>query len=148
MHRFKKSPDRWWQKPLVIHNGRSLPAELAVLDIEKGAREEGVWLNSRGTKTGVIDLVHSHENGNSTYRTKRVGLPDFVTVLLEKIYADSRLKKGCPDLVFWMPDTEAVRFVEVKCPHWDAPTPEQDEFMTFCKVLNSSATIVEWEFQS
>jgi VRR-NUC domain len=132
----------------VIHNSRTLPAELAVLGIERSAKEEGVWLNSRGTKTGVVDLLRSTEHGVSKYRTKRTELPDFIVSLLERIYGDTKLQKGCPDLVIWNPDTKAIRFVEVKCPHWDSLSPEQDEFMNFCSGVGASTKIVEWEFKN
>ena len=148
MHRFNKSTDRWWQKPLVLIKGRSLPAELAVLNIELRTYEDGVWLNSRGTKTGVVDLLCSDERGEKTFRTKRVSLPPFIVEYLERIYKDTKLKKGYPDLVIWNWETEQIRFVEVKCPRLDKPSPEQEEFMKFCATVGASVQIAEWEFES
>lgn len=66
--RVKSAGSKWWQKPLVLHQGRQLPAELIILQDELGAGEHGVWLNSRGLKSGVAELITSGEKGLKTRR--------------------------------------------------------------------------------
>jgi hypothetical protein len=51
---FDRSDVRWWQKPLVRVGDRDLPAELVILQRELRPGEAGAWLNSRGTKSGVV----------------------------------------------------------------------------------------------
>jgi len=53
----KRSGKTWWQKPLAEVEGQYLPAELVVLEHAVRAGEEGAWLNSRGTKTAVVNLA-------------------------------------------------------------------------------------------
>ena len=72
MLRFQPSNERWWQKPLALLGGKPLPAELVVLQAELQPGENGAWLNSRGTRSGVVDLVQI-EPGK--YKTTRVDLP-------------------------------------------------------------------------
>jgi len=92
----------------------------------------------------VTDLVPSRSN--KKYQTVRVPLPEYVTSMLSSIYAAANLKKGCPDLVLWNTKRKTVRFVEVKCPHWDSPTSEQNVFLKAAKSLGANGKIVEWEF--
>jgi hypothetical protein len=139
---FKKSKTTWWQKPLVIINGRSLPAELAVLSINLKKDEQGVWINSRSSKSGAIDLER-HETG---FKTKRIEIPLFVTSTIERIYKTTANRKGCPDLVIWNAQTKNIRFVEVKCPHWDRVREGQKEFIQEAKNIGKETKIIEWEF--
>ena len=67
---------------------------------------------------------------------------------LAGIYEASGLRKGCADLVIWDVDTRAVRLVEVKCPHWDRPSVEQEKFLETARGMGIPASIVEWEFAS
>jgi hypothetical protein len=63
--RFKSAGSKWWQKPLALYQGKQLPAELIILQGELGAGEHGVWLNSRGLKSGVEDLIPVLINSDS-----------------------------------------------------------------------------------
>jgi hypothetical protein len=135
---------KWWNKPLVRFGGRLIPAELAILSRELHPGEKGVWLNSRGTNSGVADLVSSKKG---KYITKRVPLPAFVSALLTRIYSQANVKRGCPDLVIWNSETKRIRLVEVKCPHWDRPSQEQKQFLQAAESSGILAKIVEWEFQ-
>jgi len=143
MLQLTQSDKKWWQKPLAEENGKYLPAELVVLKrvIRKG--EDGAWLNSRGTKTAVIDLVQD-EKGN--FRTVRISLPAYVHECLEQLYAHPEVAKGVFDLVIWRDSDQAIRFVEVKCPHWDRLTPEQKRFSELANDRHIETGIAEWEF--
>lgn len=143
MFKFQKSTERWWQKPLVVVGGRILPAELAVLAELTQAGESGVWMNSRGTKSGVVDVRRSPEG---KFKTLRSPLPAFVGRLLQSIYEAAGLRKGAPDLVIWSNDTKKIRFVEVKCPHWDKPSKEQLRFLIEADRRGIPTLIAEWEF--
>jgi hypothetical protein len=136
----------WWQKPLVRVDGRILPAELAVLAIELDPLERGVWMNSRGTRSGVVDLVPVTAGGGSAYATRRAPLPSFVARALASIYRRARLVKGCPDLVIWHLERNTFRLVEVKRAHWDAVTTEQERFMRAAARDEVRTSVVEWEF--
>jgi len=128
----------------VLVGGRRLPAELVILELELKDGEEGVWMNSRKPESGVVDLEHL---GEAKFKTSRVPVPGFVSDLLRKVYAAAKLHKGCPDLVIWNTAEQTIRLVEVKCPHWDRPTSEQEVFMETAQVRGISASIVEWEFE-
>ena len=110
-----RSNERWWQKPLGELSGKILPVELLVLRVELGESEDGVWLNSRGAKSGVIDLVRKVDG---KFKTVRRSLPNFVSDALTSIYKVMKNKKGATDLAIWHESSLQVRFVEVKCPHW------------------------------
>lgn len=142
--RFKSAGSKWWQKPLALHQGRQLPAELIILQGELGAGEHGAWLNSRGLKSGVADLITSGQKGLKTYR---VPLPAFVSTILKHLYEKANVKKGCPDLVIWNITTKSMRLVEVKCHDWDRPAPEQLLFIQAADSIGIGAKIVEWEFE-
>lgn len=129
------------------HRGRATTAELAILDTELEAGEQGVWLNSRGTKTGVVELVPRPTDDPDSYQTRRVQLPAFVSRALETLYSDPDLNKGCPDLVIWRDEPPGIRLVEVKCPHWDKSSPEQEKFMSAAAAAGIQAKLVEWEFE-
>jgi hypothetical protein len=144
MLRLQRSGITWWQKPLTLVAGRALPAELAVLAAELGPDEAGVWLNSRGTRTGVVDLL---EIVPGKFKTKRAPLPRFVSTMLSALYASTGLTKGAPDLVIWSLSTQSMRLVEVKCPHWDKPSPEQLKFLAAAAESGLETSIAEWEFQ-
>ena len=146
MLHFQPANVKWWRKPLVRVGGRVLPAELAVLAKELGARERGAWMNSRGTTSGVVDLVPAPAVREAGYTTRRERLPGFVARALASIYRRACLAKGCPDLVIWNIDRNTLRLVEVKCPHWDAPTTEQERFMRAAARAGVRTRIVEWEF--
>jgi hypothetical protein len=139
---FRDSGKRWWQKPLVVVQGTVVPAELAVLRSELDQGEEGLWLNSRGLTTGVTDLVVDTRM-RTGYRTVRVTLPSEVSDILRHLYQSSGLVKGCPDLVIWK--GLKVRLVEVKCPHWDKPSAEQQQFLAVATAAGLPSKIVEWE---
>src|SRR5271167_3196603 len=143
MLRFESAGHKWWNKPLVSFRDRPVPAELAVLSIELGAGESGAWMNSRGTDSGVVDIATE----NDTYVTQRVALPAFVSAALKHIYRTAQIARGCPDIVIWNSDTKRVRLVEVKCPHWDKPSKEQEMFLQAAESAGISAKIVEWEFR-
>ena len=147
MLRFQLGTDRWWNKPLADLGGRVLPAELAVLAAEVGPHERGTWINSRGTKSGVIDLIRDTDSaGKPSYKTRRAALPAFVSAALAAVYEKSGLSKGCPDLVIWEEAGQHLRLVEVKCPHWDRPSVEQVEFMRVAATMGIPTSIAEWEF--
>ena len=48
--------------------------------------------------------------------------------------------------MIWNADTKRIRLVEVKCPHWDKPSKEQEMFLQVAESTGVSAKIVEWEF--
>ena len=145
MLRFERSGYRWWQKPLVRLGSRVLTAELAVLEAELQPGEAGAWLNGRGTRSGVIDLIQV-EPGK--FKTKRADLPGNVSALLASLYQSTGLSKGAPDLIIWSDKVATVRFVEVKCPHWDKPSSEQLKFLEAASERGIPSSIAEWEFIS
>ena len=146
MYRFNKAQERWWNKPLAIVGNRFLPAELAILEKEITEGEKGVWMNSRGIKSGVEDVIKLYHIDKYKLKTIRINLPDFVSKTLFGIYESTGLSKGCPDLIIWNEITKNIRFIEVKCPHWDKPSKEQDVFLQEIKKIGLPAVIVEWEF--
>jgi hypothetical protein len=105
-----------------------------------------VWLNSRGRTNGAIDLVPRSTRFGASFETRRVSLPPFVTSALERLYAQARVARGCPDLVIWRAVPQSIRLVEVKCPHWDATSAEQECFLSAAAALDIPAKVVEWEF--
>jgi hypothetical protein len=141
---FHKSSKKWWQKPLVSYNRRNLPAELAVLCTELKESENGVWINSRSSKSGVINLAKVE----SGFKPRRIEIPLFVAKRIENIYKSTRKRMGCPDLVIWNPRTKNIRFVEVKCPHWDRVREGQKEFILNAKSMGIETKIIEWEFNN
>lgn len=141
--RLNAARKQWWRKPLVQLGRRALPAELVVLAAELRRAESGAWLNSRSLASGVVDLVPDKSTA-SGFRTRRIALPAIVASTLRQIYRASRLRKGCPDLVIWSAKT--VRLVEVKRPHWDKPSPEQERFIRFAAKAGVPTHVVEWEF--
>lgn len=145
VRKYRKSSEFWWQKPLVDCGGQPQPAEIVVLREELEPGEAGVWMNSRGVTTGVAELLRD-QSGN--YATRRVPLPAFVSGLLRSLYDGSGLTCGAPDLIIWNVGTRAVRFAEIKCPHWDAPSTEQLDFHRYIERRGLEVTIVEWEFDS
>ena len=146
MLRFERAPERWWNKPLVSISGRILTAELAVLEAELGPGESGAWMNSRGTTTGAVDLIVS--GTRPAFKTRRIGLPDFVSSVLRDIYKQANLKWGCADLVIWNAASREMRLVEVKCPHWDKLSREQRIFLQVAEEMGIESSVVEWEFVS
>lgn len=144
--RFESAKQKWWNKPLIIFKGRVLPAELAILSLELGPGESGAWMNSRGIVSGVVDLQSSSGISKSALSTKRASLPGFVSEMLFQIFETANLKRGCPDLVIWDEQARRVRFVEVKCPHWDKPTREQEMFFKAAGDAGIDSKIIEWEF--
>lgn len=145
--RFAKADAHWWRKPLVMHGGRATTAELAILDMELGAGEQGVWLNSSGAKSGVVDLVADRTSEADSLGTRRVQLPTFVSRLLEKLYIGANSTKGCPDLVIWCTDPPDIRLVEVKNPGWDKLSREQEQFISIAAAAGIHTKLVEWEFE-
>lgn len=146
MHRFVRAHRFWWRKPLVLASGQAIPAELAVLAEEVRTNQCGVWLNSRGRVSGVVDLVPFLGSKGPTYRTRRSPLPLFVAAELEDIDRRAKLAKGCPDLVVLRSDRETFRLVEVKCPHWDKLSAEQERFIGVARRRGISTHVAEWEF--
>ncbi len=140
---FERSDVRWWQKPLVRLGSRSMPAELVVLEQELRSSEAGAWLNSRGTTSGVVDLIADR---SGKLKTRRVPLPQFVADRIRASYEKAQIAKGAPDLVIWSDGAGSVRFVEVKCRDRDRPTPEQLLFHKALRELGSHCAIVEWRF--
>jgi VRR-NUC domain-containing protein len=143
MHIFRNAHKKWWQKPLIETGRGVLPAELAILKLELGEAEDGVWINSRGTKTGVYDLEYI----DGKFQTIRKELPELVTRFLVDTYKSKALAKGCPDLVIWDIESESFRFVEVKCPRWDRLGKEQIAFIAHAKEKGIGTTIAEWIFE-
>jgi VRR-NUC domain len=133
----------WWNKPLALHHGLALPAELVILDREVRFPEQGAWLNSRGTKSGVIGL---RPDAGGRLRTVRIELPKFVSEALAALYCLAGVTKGCPDLVIWDLQGETIRLVEVKCRDWDAPSAEQAQFLATAGERGIAAAVVEWRF--
>jgi hypothetical protein len=131
-----------------MQDGKATIAELAILDRELEPGEQGVWLNSRGTVTGVVELVHSSTGSGDAYRTRRVLLPAFVSRTLKQLYIDAELTKGCPDLIIWRDMPQGMRLVEVKCPRWDKPSREQEKFMSVAAAAGIRTKVVEWEFEA
>lgn len=140
MIKFEPANRKWWNKPLVKFEGKVMPAELAVLKTVLKSNEEGAWLNSRGTKTGVVGFSLNPP------RTVRSHLPKPVSTTLAKLYAATGLSKGCPDLLIWNKDGKSLRFVEVKNPHWDRPSEEQKTFLRIAQQKGFRTYILEWEF--
>jgi hypothetical protein len=130
-----------------MHDGKATTAELAILDIELEPGEQGVWLNSRATATGAVELVLRPKDNDGAFRTRRMPLPTFVSRMLEQLYVDADLTRGCPDLVIWRDMPQGMRLVEVKCPRWDKPSREQEKFMSVAAAGGIQTKIVEWEFE-
>jgi hypothetical protein len=103
-------------------------------------------MNSRGTTSGVVDLIPTTAVEGSGYVTTRELLPGFVAEALTGIYRRTRLAKGCPDLVIWHLDRDTFRLVEVKRRHFDAPTTGQEHFMRSAASAGVRTSVVEWEF--
>lgn len=141
--KFRPAGEKWWNKPLVSHNRRHMPAELAILSLETGPTEAGAWMNSRGTASGVVELVFQSATARTT---RRVSLPPFVSEVLKRLLSSAGLKRGCPDLVIWDEGTKAVRFVEVKWRLRDRPTDEQGLFFETARRKGFVSKVVEWEF--
>lgn len=120
-----------------------LPAELAVLKAELKSGEEGAWLNSRGATSGTAELIR---DAAGKFKARRIELPSFVSSRVRAIYTSAGLSKGAADLVIWNRTSQAVRFVEVKCPHWDKPSMEQLEFLRVAAASDCPVSIAEWEF--
>jgi hypothetical protein len=135
---------KWWQKPLARADGRVLPAELIVLRSQLKPDESGAWLNSRGVTSGAVDLILDPAG---RLRTVRVRLPDFVSEKLRDVYRLAGLKKGAPDLIVWNEKLQYVWFIEVKCPVWDKPSPEQRRFHEMARELGSECEVAEWSFR-
>jgi hypothetical protein len=125
VHRFESARAKWWGKPLVKFRGQVMPAELAVLALEQQSGERGAWLNSRSTKSGVVGLKASVSSVGVKYTTQRESLPSFVVSQLAALHQEAGQANGRPDLVLWRSDLNGLRFVEVKCPHWDHVSPNQ-----------------------
>jgi hypothetical protein len=83
------------------------------------------------------------ESSKPFARLYRISYPNFS----ERRIDLHLLAKGCPDLVIWNASLEQFRFVEVKCPLWDRPSNEQNEFMAYARSRGVSAEIVEWVFE-
>lgn len=148
MRRLIKANASWWRKPLVRFGQKVLTAELAVLASELVEEEQGVWLNSRSRTSGVVDLVPGLPGQQgSLFKTRRASLPSFVTSALNTLYSKANVAKGCPDLVIWHAESQLVRLVEVKCPHWDRVSADQDRFMAAAIAMGVPVKIVEWEFE-
>lgn len=145
MIRLRKSAERWWQKPLAEVGGRPIPAELALLSLELRPGESGAWLNSRGTRTGVVDIMRTV---GGKFQTVRIPLPSHVGDLLSSLYKETGLPGGASDLVIWGEASESVRFVEVKCPHWDKPSQAQTHFHDALSRRGIDVHVAEWEFES
>lgn len=140
---FSKSYEIWWRKPLVSLGGRNLPAELVILRINQSKDEQGVWINSRGYKSGEVDLIKD----KTGYKTKRIEIPLYVASIITKIYSRTNKRRGCPDLVIWHNNQNKLRFIEVKCSHWDHVREGQEEFINAAEALGINTEIIEWEFQ-
>jgi hypothetical protein len=80
------------------------------------------------------------------FKTRRERLPEFVSDLPRGLYASTGLSKGAPGLVLWNAAERAIRFVEVKCPHWDRPSQEQLKFLAAAEERGVATSIAEWEF--
>ncbi len=143
MRRYERSEHRWWNKPLVRYDNRHLPAELVVLAESLDRGEDGAWLNSRGTETGVSGL---EQITPERFKTLRTVLPRFVQECLVSLYDHPKVLKGVYDLVVWREADEQVRFIEVKNPHWDQPTPEQLYFADVAAGRGIRTEVIEWEF--
>src|SRR5262249_7474156 len=120
-------------------------AELAILHASLEGGEEGAWLNSRSTKSGVVDLLREDDG---TFKTVRKTLPDFVSSQLDLLYKGAAIVRGAPDLVIWHSRTQRIRLIEVKCPNWDHPSPDQLRFIEVAKKDGIPTAIVEWEFSN
>ena len=144
MIKFQRSDKKWWRKPLVLEKNKSLPAELAVLHWSLKEDEQGVWLNSRTTTTGVKDLL---EINPGKFKTIRLSLPACVKECLSSFYNLPNVSKGVFDLVIWRSSDCRIRFIEVKCPHWDRLTAEQLQFAKLANKQGIATDVVEWEFE-
>jgi hypothetical protein len=145
MHKLETAHRKWWNKPLVKLYNRFLPAELAILSLEIRPGEQGAWLNSRNSDSGVVDLARKVRNGKVQYITRREKFPEFVSKKINNIFRLTKLKRGCPDLVIWDLEAQRLRLIEVKCPRWDKLTQDQQKFMHVAKLNGISVKIVEWE---
>lgn len=102
-------------------------------------------MNSRGTASGVVELTR---DASGEYKTRRERSPTFVSNLLQSLYSQTGLSCGIPDLVLWKNQEQTARFIEVKCPHGDEPSEEQDTFLGAIRARGYSALVIEWEFVS
>jgi hypothetical protein len=136
----------WWLTPLVLHRGKPTVAELAILDLACGLGEAGVWMNSRGTETGVRDLVRNSAKP-SGYEAIRVPLPPRVATTLRALYRKSRLDHGAPALLIWNDSGALVRFIEVKFGHGSDLNGVQRRFLECATAAKIACTRVEWAFE-
>lgn len=145
MIRFENAQQTFWNgKPLVRHQETVTTGELAVLAELCGTSEDGVWMNSRGVRTGVRSLQRK-DLGQEGYRTVRVPLPPDVSSKLATLYRASGLKRGCPDVVIWNQRGRLIRLIEVKGPR-DSVKPEQTQFIKTAEEHGIRCQIVEWGF--
>ena len=133
----------WWRTPLVLHRGKPTTAELAILDLQSGPGEAGVWMNSRGTDTGVRDLVRNRSKP-SGYEAIRVPLPPRVATTLRALYRKSRLDHGCPELLIWDDAGTLVRLVEVRCASVTGARRVRPRFLECAAAAQIACETVEW----
>ena len=143
MYRFKPAGAVWWQKPLVLFENQSVPAEIAILRSELKRGEAGIWKNSSSLSTGVIDLRTS---AASSFETVRIQIPASITTVLRDLYKVAGLSKGCPDLVVWRKSDARVRFIEIKRKGHDSITKEQEQFISAAQSAGVSVRTIYWDF--
>ncbi|MEP1471756.1 MAG: VRR-NUC domain-containing protein [Halieaceae bacterium] len=143
MYLFSKSSERWWNKPLVVWNCKSIPAELAVLNIQLETWPNGAWLNSTKLSTGVVDLVGQE----ASRKVERIPIPNWVKERLSQIYEQASVSKGCPDVVVWNEDTRAIHLLEVKRYKKDRLSVDQKRYMEVAPQMSVSSEVIEWDYE-
>lgn len=91
---FDRSAKRWWRKPLVVVDGKHLPAELAVLGAEPNRGEAGAWLNSRGVQSATVGFA---VDSFGHFKTVRAPLPKFV-VTVSKPCTERSTRRRAPQI--------------------------------------------------
>jgi hypothetical protein len=148
MHTFRSAGIYWWRKPLVLGKSGPIPAELAVLVADLRPGEKGMWLNSNGTKTGVVDLATSPAGtAQDVFETRRELMPISVSKLLQRLYRKAG-PKGRPDVIVWRGAGRNVRFVEVKRADRDRISPDQKRFHQLAAAEGVTTKVVEWQFSN
>ena len=82
-----------------------------------------------------------------SYETVRIPIPDFARDAITDVLEAADIARDCRDIMIWNDKVLSVRFVEVKCLHWDSPTSEQDVFFGAASNKGFEGKIAEWEFQ-
>ena len=128
---------------MVLHAGRALPAELAVLAHELGPFEHGAWLNAPTKASGIVDLALVPSG--RTYHSIRRPFPLFVAAALDRINQRAGADRDCPYLLIWRTDRESFRIIEVQEADGRRPSKKRLPFLEAARSLGIQTSIVQWK---